>query len=49
MEEIPSLGKVGDLATVALGYYRNYLGPYGKAKIASQEALEYLNFYMIRN
>ncbi|KAL3701120.1 hypothetical protein R1sor_019142 [Riccia sorocarpa] len=39
-EDIPSLGKIGELCSVKTGYFRNYLYPSGKAKIATAELLK---------
>ncbi|KAG6543112.1 hypothetical protein Mapa_015361 [Marchantia paleacea] len=39
-EDIPSLGKTGELLSVKTGYFRNYLYPTGKAKIATAELLK---------
>ncbi|BBM97441.1 large subunit ribosomal protein L9 [Marchantia polymorpha subsp. ruderalis] len=39
-EDIPALGKVGELLSVKTGYFRNYLYPTGKAKIATAELLK---------
>jgi large subunit ribosomal protein L9 len=44
VEDIPSVGKAGDVVRVSDGYARNYLLPYKKAVPAtatSQKALEY--------
>lgn len=39
LETNPKLGKEGEVVTVAAGYWRNYLGPMGKAKPATQAIL----------
>ncbi|KAH7439288.1 hypothetical protein KP509_04G054200 [Ceratopteris richardii] len=39
-EDVPLLGKTGELLTVKKGYFRNYLYPYGKAQIATPEFLK---------
>lgn len=41
-EDIPTLGKTGELLSVKLGYFRNYLYPFGKAKVATTEYLKEL-------
>ena len=41
-EDVPNLGKAGDVATVRSGYGRNYLIPYGKAVLASEKNLRQL-------
>jgi len=40
LEDIPSLGKVGDLVKVADGYGRNYLIPKKKAVLATEKSLK---------
>jgi large subunit ribosomal protein L9 len=42
LEDIPSLGKVGDLVKVSDGYGRNYLIPRKKAAFASEKNLKAL-------
>lgn len=39
LEDVEKLGIKGDLVTVAMGYWRNYLGPYRKAKAATDNIL----------
>ncbi|MCO5614843.1 hypothetical protein L7F22_069127 [Adiantum nelumboides] len=39
-QDVPLLGKTGELLTVKRGYFRNYLYPYGKAQVASPEFLK---------
>lgn len=39
LEANPNLGKQGEVVTVSAGYWRNYLGPMGKAKLATQAIL----------
>eukprot|EP00803_Ostreobium_quekettii_P000683 evm.model.scf_314EXC.8 EVM.evm.TU.scf_314EXC.8 scf_314EXC:36925-39577(+) len=39
LEPIPNLGQKGEVVTVAAGYWRNYLGPMGKAKPATAALL----------
>lgn len=41
-EDVPHLGKAGELATVRGGYGRNFLIPYGKAVLASEKNLRQL-------
>lgn len=41
-EDVPLLGKTGQLLTVKRGYFRNYLYPFGKAQIATPEFLKAL-------
>ena len=40
LEEIPSLGKAGDLVKVSDGYGRNYLLPKKKAVLATEKSLK---------
>jgi len=40
LEDVPSLGKVGDLVKVADGYGRNYLIPKKKAVLATEKSLK---------
>lgn len=47
-EDIPNLGKVGELLTVKPGYYRNYLFPFGKAKMATPDYLKELKLEIER-
>ena len=42
LEEIPSLGKAGDLVKVSDGYGRNFLVPQKKAILATEKNLRYL-------
>eukprot|EP00249_Psilotum_nudum_P034373 c53351_g1_i1 orf=899-1510(+) len=39
IEDVPNLGKTGELLSVKPGYFRNYLFPFGKATLASPEYL----------
>jgi large subunit ribosomal protein L9 len=51
MEDVPSVGKAGDLAKVSDGYARNYLLPSKKAVMATaagQKALEHAR-HLVRN
>jgi large subunit ribosomal protein L9 len=41
IENIKNVGKLGDVATVAGGYARNYLIPYGKAVPATKDNLQF--------
>lgn len=41
-EDVPNLGKAGDVTTVRDGYGRNYLIPYGKAVLASDKNVRQL-------
>lgn len=41
-EDVPHLGKAGELATVRAGYGRNFLIPYGKAVLASEKNVRQL-------
>lgn len=40
LQDIEKLGRQGDLLTVKVGYWRNFLLPQGQAKVASQDILE---------
>lgn len=40
LEDIDKLGKQGELLTVPIGYWRNYLLPQGHAKVANTQILE---------
>lgn len=40
VEDIPTVGKAGDIKAVPSGYWRNYLLPRGLAKFASQSILD---------
>jgi len=40
LEDVPSLGKAGDLVKVSDGYGRNYLVPQKKAVIATEKSLK---------
>lgn len=42
LEDIPSLGKAGDLVKVSNGYGRNYLIPQKKAILATEKSLKVL-------
>lgn len=42
MEDVPSLGKMGDLVKVSDGYGRNYLVPHGKAMKATTHNIKIL-------
>ncbi len=42
LEEVPPLGKIGDLVKVANGYARNYLIPKKKAILATEKNLKVL-------
>ena len=42
LEDVPSLGKAGDLVKVSDGYGRNYLVPHKKAILASEKGLKML-------
>lgn len=37
VEDVPNLGKLGDIVSVRLGYARNFLIPLGKVKRATEE------------
>jgi large subunit ribosomal protein L9 len=39
-EDVQHLGKAGELLAVKTGYFRNFLYPFGKAKIATAELLK---------
>ncbi|KAI5071596.1 hypothetical protein GOP47_0013847 [Adiantum capillus-veneris] len=39
-QDVPLLGKTGQLMTVKRGYFRNYLYPFGKAQVATPEFLK---------
>jgi large subunit ribosomal protein L9 len=41
-EDVPNLGKAGDIAQVRPGYGRNFLIPYGKAVLASDKNVRQL-------
>lgn len=41
-QDVPLLGKTGQLLMVKSGYFRNYLYPYGKAQVATPEFLKEL-------
>lgn len=41
LEDVPSLGKAGDLVKVSNGYGRNYLIPRKKAIISTEKSLKY--------
>jgi len=40
LEKVENLGSLGDLVNVKSGYARNFLMPYGKAKVATPANLE---------
>jgi len=42
LEDVPSLGKAGDLVKVSDGYGRNYLVPHKKAILATEKGLKML-------
>lgn len=42
MEDMPSLGKIGDSVKVSAGYGRNFLVPYGKAIMATTHNVKIL-------
>jgi large subunit ribosomal protein L9 len=42
LEDVPSLGKVGDLVKVSNGYGRNYLIPKKKAILATEKSVKFL-------
>lgn len=44
-EDVPNLGKAGEVATVREGYGRNYLIPYGKAVLASDKNIRQLEHH----
>lgn len=39
-QDIDKLGAQGELLTVPIGFWRNFLQPQGKAKLATQDILE---------
>mmetsp|Transcript_26023 Transcript_26023/g.72891 ORF Transcript_26023/g.72891 Transcript_26023/m.72891 type:complete len:197 (-) Transcript_26023:471-1061(-) len=41
--QIKGLGNKGELVKVANGYYRNFLAPWGKAELATDDVLEAIN------
>ncbi len=41
LEKVSNLGNLGDRVRVRPGYGRNYLLPYGKAKMATEENIRY--------
>ena len=43
LEDVPSLGKMGDLVRVAEGYGRNYLIPQKKAMVATEKNVKALD------
>ena len=43
LENIKSLGKIGDIVKIKRGYGRNFLIKYGKALKASKENIEIVN------
>lgn len=40
LNDIEKLGSQGELLTVPIGYWRNFLQPQGHAKVANQQILE---------
>src|SRR5262245_38189019 len=48
VDDMPHVGKQGDLVEVKPGYARNYLLPYGKAVIPTTENLKTLEQYKIK-
>jgi large subunit ribosomal protein L9 len=42
LEDVPSLGKIGDLVKVSDGYGRNYLIPQKKAMLATEKSIQAL-------
>ncbi len=40
MKEVAGVGKEGELMSVPLGYWRNYLAPQRLAKVASEGIME---------
>lgn len=42
-QDIDNLGKKGEIVDVAAGYARNYLLPYNKGHVATQENIEMVN------
>jgi large subunit ribosomal protein L9 len=47
-EDVPNLGKQGDLVEVRLGYGRNYLLPRGLATVPTEHNLRLLDRYKVR-
>ena len=47
-EDVPHLGKQGDLVEVKMGYGRNYLLPHGLATIPSEHNIKLLEFHKKR-
>ena len=47
-EDVANLGKQGDLVEVKPGYARNYLLPYGKAVVPTEQNLKTLEQYKIK-
>jgi large subunit ribosomal protein L9 len=48
VDDLPHVGKQGDLVEVKPGYARNYLLPYGKAVVPTAENLRTLEQYKIK-
>jgi large subunit ribosomal protein L9 len=48
VDDLPHVGKQGDLVEVKPGYARNYLLPYGKAVVPTEENLRTLEQYKIK-
>jgi large subunit ribosomal protein L9 len=48
VDDTPHVGKQGDLVEVKPGYARNYLIPYGKAVVPSEQNLKTLESYKIK-
>ncbi len=42
LEKVDRLGKLGDVVNVKAGYARNFLLPFGKAKVASEDNIKEL-------
>src|SRR5881227_3636122 len=48
VNDLPHVGKQGDLVEVKPGYARNYLLPYGKAVVPTEQNLRTLESYKIK-
>src|SRR5581483_7574791 len=48
VDDTPHVGKQGDLVEVKPGYARNYLIPYGKAVVPTEQNLKTLESYKIK-
>src|SRR4051795_8188166 len=48
IEDVPHLGKQGELVEVKAGYGRNYLLPNGLATLPTEHNLKLLNLYKLR-